>query len=321
MSNKSEYREFVAKTYVPIYSQVWWLDAICGPDNWDVWLYKRGEEILAAMPYYFENRGNYRYITKAPLTQNNGILFYYEPNAKIQKKAHFEEKVIDALTEWLKESHWDVYEQQYIHTFNNWQPFFWNSFKCVLRYSYLIEDTSDMSRVVSGYSSNLRKNIKKGKSKAKSIIEISAEKFYFEHEKVYKKQNLDCPFSYELWERLYNVCSLHECGKALAVLNHNDQISSLAYFVWDEKYVYFLMGGSIPEYSGDNTFSLLMHNGIELASTMNKAFDFEGSMIKRVAKAMREFGGIPTPYYRIRKIYNPDIIRMEAEQDIKRLSE
>ena len=321
MSNKSEYQKFLTKTYVPIYSQPWWLDAICGAENWDVWLYKRGEDILAAMPYYFEKRGDYIYITKAPLTQNNGIIFYYEPSAKIQKKAHFEEKVINELAIWLKETGYDVYEQQYMHTFNNWQPFFWNGFKCVLRYSYLIENTVDLDEVISNYSSNLRKNIKKGQKRCKEFVELDAKSFYLEHEKIYSKQNLKCPFSFELWERLYNVCKRYQCGQALAIVNSDDRISSLAFFAWDDKYVYFLMGGSIPELSEDNTFSLMMHHGIEMASAMGKAFDFEGSMIKRVAKAMREYGGIPTPYYRIRKIFNPDIIRMEAEQEIKRLSE
>ena len=95
MTNKEAYRLFLAKEAVSVYNQPWWLDAVCCPENWDVWLYRRGEEILAAMPYYMEQRGAYRYITKAPLTQNNGILFRHDPGAKLQKRASFEEKVIE----------------------------------------------------------------------------------------------------------------------------------------------------------------------------------------------------------------------------------
>lgn len=319
MTNKEAYQKFVDSNTISIYSQPWWMDAICGSENWDVWLYYRGENILAAMPYYMEKRGKFRYITKAPLTQTNGIIFSHAGNSKIQTRAAYEEKVIDAMVEWLKNSDFDVYEQQYPHTFNNWQPFFWNGFSCITRYSYLIKDTSDIDKIFEGYSSNLRKNIKKGQRRTKEIQTLDADLFYKEHEKIYKKQGRCCPFSYNLWLKLYTACQEHECGKALSVINHEGEISSLAYFVWDDRYVYFLMGGSIPELSEDNTFSYLMHMGIKMASEMGRAFDFEGSMIKRVAKAMREFGGVPTPYYRIRKIYNPDIIRMEAEQEIQRL--
>ena len=45
-------------------------------------------------------------------------------------------------------------------------------------------------------------------------------------------------------------------------------------------------------------------------------YDFEGSVIKRISKSMRQFGGKPMPYFRIRKVFNPDIVRTEAENQI-----
>lgn len=321
MSNKEEYQKFLNETYVPIYSQPWWLDAICGEDHWDVWLYKKGGNTLAAMPYYHEMRGDYRYITKAPLTQNNGIIFNHDAKSKPQKRASMEEKIIDAASEWLDSQHIDVYEQQYLHTFTNWQPFFWNNFKCVLRYTYIIEDTSDLERVKSNFSAKLRNDIKKGIKNSASVEVLDKDTFYEEHEKIFQKQNLPCPFSRELWNRLFEACYEHNSGTTMCIKNQDHLISSLAYFVWDEKYVYLLMGGSIPDYSYENTFSYLVLKGIEMASEKRIGFDFEGSMIKRIAKAFRDYGAVPCPYYRIRKIYNPDIIRMEAEQEIKRLSE
>ena len=315
MTNKEAYQAFEKVNSVSLYCRSWWMDAICGADNWDVWLYRKGEEILAAMPYYLEQRGPYRYITKAPLTQSNGIVFRHDPNAKLQKRASFEEKVIDAAVQWLAQQGLDVYEQQYSHTFTNWQPFFWNRFKCILRYTYVIEDTSDMDAVKAGYSAKLRNDMKKGQMNAASVETLDPETFFREHEKIYTRQGLSCPFSYELWKRLYTACVDNNSGTTLCIRNHEGQISSLAFFVWDAGYVYLLMGGAIPEHSSENTFSYLVHKGIELASEKGLGFDFEGSMIKRIAKAFRDFGGVPMPYYRIRKIYNPEILRMEAEQE------
>lgn len=319
MTNKEAYQSFVELNRVSIYNQPWWLDAICGPENWDVWLYRKGNEVLAAMPYYMEKRGAYRYITKAPLTQNNGIVFRHDPGAKLQKRASFEEKVVDAAVQWLDEQGLDVYEQQYAHTFTNWQPFFWNRFKCVLRYTYIIEDTSDMELVMQGYSAKLRNDMKKGQKNTATVEILDPDAFFREHEKIYAKQGLSCPFSYELWIRLYHACAENASATTLCIRNHQGEVSSLAYFVWDADYVYLLMGGGIPEHSQENTFSYLVHKGIELASEQGKGFDFEGSMIKRIAKAFRDYGGVPMPYYRIRKIYNPEIIRSEAEQEIAAL--
>ena len=315
MTNKESYLAFTQNNPVSIYCQSWWMDAICGRENWDVWLYRKGDDILAAMPYYMERRGEYRYITKAPLTQSNGIVFRHDPKAKLQKRASFEEKVIDAAVVWLAKQGLDVYEQQYSHTFTNWQPFFWNRFKCIPRYTYIIEDTSDLEAVQANYSAKLRNDIKKGMKSVASVETLDPDTFYLEHEKIYIKQNLHCPFSYELWMRLYNACIENNSGMTLCIRNHEGEISSLAFFVWDSSYVYLLMGGAIPSHSAENTFSCLVHQGIALASEKGLGFDFEGSMIKRIAKAFRDFGGVPMPYYRIRKIYNPDIIRKEAEQE------
>ena len=79
-TNKELYADWCETTYVPIFSKPWWMDAVCGEDNWDVWLCDDDGDICAAMPYFTEKRGEYKYITKAPLTQNNGIIFREKPN-------------------------------------------------------------------------------------------------------------------------------------------------------------------------------------------------------------------------------------------------
>lgn len=57
MEKKEKYKEFCRQTYVPIYSKPWWMDAVCQKENWNVWLYEKGQDILAAMPYYLKTMG------------------------------------------------------------------------------------------------------------------------------------------------------------------------------------------------------------------------------------------------------------------------
>lgn len=82
MNNKNKYEKWIENNYVTIYSQPWWMDAVCGEDNWDVWLYEEGGTIIAAMPFFITSRNGKRLITKAPLTQNNGIIFSYPKGSK-----------------------------------------------------------------------------------------------------------------------------------------------------------------------------------------------------------------------------------------------
>ena len=197
MCNKDKYKEFEKNNYVPVYSKSWWMDAVCQPSNWDVWLYIKDGDICAAMPYYMEMRGSYKYITKAPLTQNNGIVFKTNKDIKRETEAKFQEHVINAANDFIETLELDVYEQQYHYSFENWLPFFWNRYTAITRYTYVINDTSDMESVWGEIASNYRNTIRKGYKAAQVAEGNDADEFWNLHKKVFEKQGLECPFSYE----------------------------------------------------------------------------------------------------------------------------
>lgn len=317
-SRKQRYAAFCQSTYVPIYSKPWWMDAICGAAHWDVWLYEQNDQVVAAMPYYVEQRAAGTYITKPPLTQNNGIVFTYPPGAGALACAKFEEKVIDAAARFIESLGLVVYEQQYHYSFTNWSPFSWRGYSALPRYTYVIEDTSDLEGVWQGLSSSYRKNIKKGLRNAAIVHGMDPDMFYDEHAKVFERQGLSVPFSRELWSGLYQAVFEHGQGEIL-FSQTNTGIASVLFLVWDEKSMYHLLGGTMPGFNGLETYNALTWQGIKLAHERGLAYDFEGSMIKRIAKSFREFGGTPKLYFRIRKVFNPEVIRSEAQAAIKGL--
>lgn len=319
MTNKEKYCQFCESTYIPIYSKPWWLDAICLPENWDVWVCEENGTMMAAMPYYIENRNGRKYITKAPLSQNNGIIFRHPENAKPTAKAIFEEKVIDKACEFIKSLELDVYEQQYQPSFTNWLPFFWNYYTSITRYTYVIDDTSNLEAVWEAVASKRRSIIKKGQRNSVYSDELSVDDFFMKHEKIYTKQGLTCPFSYDLWKRLAQTCLEQQACKVSCRLTDDGNVAAVSFVVWDEKSLYKLMGGPIPEYAALDAYSALTWDEIVLAHKLGVSYDFEGSVIKRISKSFREYGATPKPYFRIRKVFNPDIIREEAENTIKQM--
>lgn len=318
-SPKERYAAFCNTTYVPIYSKSWWMDAVCEPEKWDVWLYEQGGNVVAAMPFYFEQRNQYRYITKAPLTQNNGIIFDYPAGSGFISQQKFEEKVINAACKFILLQGVDVYEQQYQYSFNNWLPFYWNNYSSLIRYTYVIKNTENLNSVWNNFSSNYRKNIKKGTRNVSIRENFNSTEFFDEHEKVFKRQGLESPFSRQLWERLYGAARDNASCKMLYAVTPEDEIASLLFLVWDERFVYHLLGGTMPGYQSLGSYNALAWEGIKIASEKGLSYDFEGSMIEGISKSFREFGGVPKPYFRIRKVFNPDIIRQEAEQRIVQL--
>lgn len=321
MTNKEKYGSFCQNTYVPIWSKPWWMDAVCGPENWDVWLYEKGDAVLAAMPYYKEMRGTYRYITKAEQTQNNGIIFLKDAKRKRASQGEFEEKIIHAACDYIESLGLDVYEQQYNHSFQNWSPFFWHNFTCVLRYTYVIENTEDLDAVYENITANYRQKIRKGQRLTSVSESITPEEFYVAYTDIFHRKNRPVPISETFWLNLYQACMQHNCGKMLCARDGDGAIHSILFAVWDEKYVYQLFAGYMQQYSSSQAYPALIWHAIQMASSMGLSYDFEGSMINGVAQAMREFGGEAKPYYRIRKVFNPEIVRKEAEDYISRLEQ
>lgn len=321
MECKEKYRYFCEKNYVPVYSKPWWLDAICGEKNWNVWLYEKGNNILAAMPYYMETRDGCQYITKAPLSQNNGIIFSYPSDGAMKKisQQKFEEEVINHACLFIKELDIGVYEQQYHYDFSYYLPFFWNGYTTIPRVTYVLEDTRDIEKVWENLSSNYRKNIKKGWKCSVLKYDLDKKTFYKEHEKIFKKQNLECPFSYKLWDNLYEACKANNAGRILYATDFAGNIVSLLFLVWDERSMYHLLGGSIPEYQKLESYNSLTWEAVKMASCMGLKYDFEGSVIERISKSFREFGGEPKIYYRIRKVFNPKILEREFNDQLEKL--
>ena len=316
---KELYLRFCESTYVPIFSQSWWMDILCGKDNWDVWLYDNGEQILAAMPYYMEQRGEYRYITKPLLTQNNGIIFKRDDTRKAVTTAELQEKIINAACEYIKSLKLDVYEQQFHRSFQNWQPFFWNRYTNIVRYTYVIENTTNLDNVFAEFSANYRKNVRKGQRLTHVVTDITPDVFFDEHEKIFLKQGLQSPINREQWGELYSACCAHQAGQIICAKDDNDNIHSVMFVIWDDEAMYPLLGGYMPEYSNSQSYPALTYYSICMAHEKGLAYDFEGSMIQRIAKSFRQFGGRPMPYYRIRKVFNPEIVRREAEDYIRAL--
>lgn len=304
---KVEYETFCESTYVPIFSQPWWMDAVCGEANWDVWLYQSGGETYAALPYFIKTDGALKVITKAILTQNNGLIIKYPIGQKQCGRLAFEEKIMNAAMDFIESLEIDRYEQQFHYSVTNYLPFFWRRYRAMPRYTYVIEDTSDFQFVESNFTSNVRKNV----NKAKGFVTVSNSEdigLFFEINRMsFLRQGVEIPYSYEVLSGLHNACKEHNCGKMLFAMDEIGNIHSVAYLVWDDQSVYYLLNGTNPEFKSSQANSYLIEQSILLASRMGKRFDFEGSMIKPIEQCYRQFGATQKIYFRIYKTLNPNI--------------
>lgn len=299
MNDKERYREFCKKEKIPIFSQAWWLDATCG-NNWDVYLIGKGMDIKATFTYSIKENNEGKYIGRIPLTQNNGIWIKYPLQQGIISKQSYEEKIINEICDFIESLGLIQYEQQYHYQFTNYLPFFWRRYSEITRYTYVIEDTSDISAVRNSYSSKLKNQLRKAK-KYLEIGEVEQEEFYRINKMSFERQGIEIPYTFDYFKALYRASQQHQAGKILCTKDQQNNISSVAMIIWDSLSVYYLLNGTNPELKTYQGNDLLIDYAIQYAHMLGLKFDFEGSVIKNVNHAFREFGGVPKPYFRIYK--------------------
>ena len=300
---KNKYRSLcVRETSIPIFSRDWWLDATAGVDNWDVVLVEKGGEIVASLPYMVLKRHGFKYICQPVLTQKLGPWLKYPPRQKYDKRLSYENKIFKELIEELPIV--DSISICFDYNITNWLPFYWKGFNQTTRYTYIIEDLSNVEKIFQEMSSDMRNMVRKAE---KSVIIkecVDVDLAYSLNKMTFDRQNKKIPYSLAMFERICEACFAHDAGKIFIAEDVDGNKHGMSFMVYDENCAYYLIGGGNPEYRNSAAQDLLIWHMIKEASNVTKKFDFEGTMLPTVNKTFRSFGTVQKSYHSISKIYS-----------------
>ncbi len=298
-NNKPLYREFCqTEPSIPIFSKDWWLDAVCGEDNWDVAIVEKGGNIVATMPYYIRtNKIGLKLMVQPQLTQTLGPWISYPQNQKYEKKLSFDKQIINALLEQLPQ--YDYFAQNFHYSITNWLPFYWKGFQQTTRYTYIIDDLTNHDTILKEFSSAKRKNIRKSSQIVEVKFDLPADLFYNNHKMTLLKQGSKISYSFELFERIYKTAYEHNSGKTIYAVDKESNIHCALFVVWYEKSAYDLISTIDPDFRNIGAATLLVYEIIKYVSSLTEKFDFEGSMIEEVENSFRQFGAKQVPYFAV----------------------
>jgi lipid II:glycine glycyltransferase (peptidoglycan interpeptide bridge formation enzyme) len=252
------------------------------------------------MPYCIKKRSLFTYITMPQLTQTLGPYIIYPPSQKYEKRLAYEKEVLDALFDQLPP--FDSFEQSFHYEITNWLPLYWRGFKQTTKYTYVIEDLSDMSAVVQNFSKSTRVNIKNTKEHVTIKEDLDLKTFHKINQTIFQKQGLELFYSFDLVKRIDDACKKQHCRKIFYATDSKNNILSIDYIIWDHQSVYSIMGGVNPEFRNSHASSLLELEKIKFASRFGLKFDFEGSMLEGVEEYNRRYGSVQKPYLQISKV-------------------
>lgn len=307
MRNKEVYYEYVKEHQdICIYNQPWWLDAVCGENNWDVVIsYDKQGGVQGVLTYYFKKKYGIKYITRPPLTQHNGVLLNIPKGCKYQKKLAYEKAIMTDLIEQIEKLNFACYIQAQSPDITNWLPFYWKGYSQSTSYTYRIKETreGDYQKIFDSFSSHVRRNI--NQAKAFALIEESddIELFRTMQSKTFARQGMNQLYSIDLLSRLNDACRSHNAKTMLVARDEENNVHCASYFVYDNNWVYQLMSGTDPAFRKSEFKTLCVERAIQFACDTKRGFDFEGSMLPGVEEYIRTFNAIQVPYFHLSKIY------------------
>ncbi len=306
MTNKELYTQWSdQQTDMPIFMRSWWLDAVCAGKGWDVLLYihPRTEQILAALPYLTGKRLKMRYILMPQQTQIGGIWIdqsLLNDDGSVWDKETLQ-NICTYMTDQLARLNLCYYYQHYPLTSPCPPLLQQEGMKVKKRVTYRIEDTSDLEKVVKHFSKDKQRLLRNAEHLQVQRGLLNAEQFFHFHQQCLNDKNKQISYSREFFLVLERKTKRNNCSEIISINDENGEIYAAAYVVWDKRSLYYVISAVNPQYTLGGT--KLVSECIKLAHELHLAFDFEGSMIRGVAKFYKQFGSQPSEYYSVEKFY------------------
>lgn len=305
MADRDAYRAHAAKeTSLPLFHQPWWLDATCGPDNWDAAMVVKGEEMHAALPFRVRRNRGFTILSQPFLTPYLGP--WLKPTgAKRSKDLSRQKDLMTALIDQLPRH--DHYVQNWRPEVTNWLPFHWKGFEQTTRYTYVLPNLSQQDALWSGFRENIKTDVRKaeGRSGIEMLEDASVDAVFALNERSFKRQGKTAPYDGDYLRRLDEACRAHGCGRAFIARDAEGRSHAGAYLVWDTDSAYYLVGGGDPELRNSGATSLCVWTAIRFAATVTRQFNFEGSMIESIERFFRAFGAEQIPYFTVTRTPSP----------------
>lgn len=300
MISKKRYRLLCKDEQIhPIFIQDWWLDAVCGEENWNVAVFEKDHKIIAALSYYLKKRGLYRGIQLPPFTPHLGPFLRYPERQTSSERLSFEKQALTQLIEQLPSV--DYFTLSFSPLLTNWLPFYWKGYSQTTKYTYILENINDIDGLVLGFSYAKQKNLKRAKNLLQVNYGLSYEDFYRHHKKSLAKMGEKINYSADLLKRIFKAATDHQSGTSLYTFDQTGNIHSALFLVWDCHTTYNLISTIDPDFRSSGSVALLIREGLQFAASKSRQFDFEGSMIEGVENSFRQFGAQQTPYFKVMK--------------------
>jgi hypothetical protein len=280
-----------------IFEQPWWLESVA-PGAWSEATARRGDDVVARLPYVRRRRLGLTTIVQPAFTQTLGP-WLAPMEGKYARRLDTEKKLMGQLIEMLPP--FDVFLMCFSPTMTNWLPFRWAGFSASVCYTYRIEDLSDLDRVQHEFQDHVRRGIRKAQAGVEIDHQFPLDELLRLDALTFARRGLNPRRRAAVMRRLDAACAARGTRRILGAVDSTGATHAALWVAWDDRTLYALMSARDPQRHAAGANTLLYWEAMRLASQVSRAFDFEGSMVEQIEHYFRGFGGRQTPYFCVTK--------------------
>ena len=303
MTQKEKYRDFCLQDLdLPVFYSAWWLDTVCGKNNWDVCLYEERGRILGILPYFLKQKLNFTLLPMPVFTPMLGpLLCGMAAQSEGVGYTSNEKKIYTELLQQLPKNHF--FYHQFHPSVKNILPFIWKGFTDKSRFTYQIPFSE--LHPSTQFSRPAKRNLKKAREFNLSIEKNEdATLLYNIISQAFSRQKLRIPFQKKEVEHILIEAAKHQSSYSLKICTADGNAQAAGLGVFDKKCFYLIMGSSTSKGRALRAEYLLYAEMIDYAHKNGLIFDFEGSMIESIEHRNRSFGAQQIQYHTLTKSSN-----------------
>ncbi len=312
-TDKEKYIAFAGnRDDLRIYNKPFWLDAVCGSENWDAIVVEENSELMAALPYCRNSdRRGISGILQPQLTQCFDLWTKPIQGCKHEKYLAHQFRWLGEIAEGLLSKGADYIDINLSSGLDNWEPFYWAGFSQQTRYSFVIDKSMNMEQVWDGMDETQKRVIRKA-SENVTVEELwDIDLLYRYMNYAFTERGMANPVSPELVKRLCDYARDNHSVRMMVARDKED-ICCAGLYVFDSRCVYELIVGTDPAKKKMNGKAVMTYEMIRFACESGRSFDFEGSMIRSVAEHNRRFGAVMVPYHEVWKVNTQNPLKRAA---------
>jgi ribosomal protein S18 acetylase RimI-like enzyme len=280
-----------------VFDQPWWLDAVA-PGRWSEVVVRRGDDVVARLPYVVHERLGMRVLGQPPLTQTLGPWVRPTPG-KYAKQLEAEKDLMGELIAGLPR--FDAFGQSFSPEVTNWLPFHWAGFEATVLYTYRIEGLEDLDAVWGDFAHNVRRHIRKAEKELEVRAEPDLDALIRLNREIFARQGLPAPYEPEVLRRLDAACAARDARDVLLAVDAHERVHAAAFVVHGHGTSHLLTSGVDTELRSSGAQTLLVWEAIRRSAPRSSRFDFAGSMIESVERFNRAFGSRQVPYLAVER--------------------